>query len=88
MRRGVGRENRTSTTPGTPTTGPRYRGRGTSRNTGRSGRQNAVTRRSTRRAERVTVQGPVKKQQPDGVSTGGGGLMHGEEEEVCMYVCL
>ena len=27
-----------------------------------------------RREERVTVQGPVKKQQPDGMSHGGGGL--------------
>ena len=33
----------------------------------RSGRQNM------RRAERVTVKGPVKKQQPDGMSHGGGG---------------
>ena len=40
----------------------------TSRNRGRSGRQNAARRRSTRREERVTVQGPVKKQQPDGMS--------------------
>ena len=54
--------------PGTPTTGLRERG-----STGRSGRQNAATRRSTRRGERVTVQGPVKKQQPDGMSHGGGG---------------
>ena len=38
------------------------------RNTGRSGRQNAVTRRSTPREERVTVQGPVKKLQPDEMS--------------------
>ena len=37
------------------------------RNTGRSGRRIALTRRSTRRGERVTVQGPVKKQQPDGM---------------------
>ena len=59
--------------PGTPTTGPRERGNDTSRSTGRSGRQNAVTRRSTRRDERVTVQGPVKKQRPDGMSHKGGG---------------
>ena len=45
----------------------------TSKSTGRSGRQNAATRRNMRRAERVTVQGPVKKQQPDGMSHGGGG---------------
>ena len=36
-----------------------------SRSTGRSGRQKAATRRSTRREERVTVQGPVKRPQPD-----------------------
>ena len=40
---------------------------------GRSGRQNAATRRNMRREERVTVQGPVKKQQPDGMSHRGGG---------------
>ena len=43
----------------------------TSKSTGRSGRQKAATRRNMRRAERVTVQGPVKKQQPDGMSHGG-----------------
>ena len=48
------------------------RGNDTSRSTGRSGRQNAATRRNMRR-ERVTVQGPVKKQQPDGMSHRGGG---------------
>ena len=38
------------------------------------GRQKAATRRHIRREERVTVQGPVKKLQPDGLShTGGGG---------------
>ena len=35
------------------------------------GGQNAATRRNMRREERVTVQGPVKKQQPDGMSHGG-----------------
>ena len=45
----------------------------TSRSTGRSGRQKAATRRNMRREERVTVQGPVKKQQPDGMSHRGGG---------------
>ena len=40
---------------------------------GFSGRQNAATRRSTRREERGTVQGPVKKPQPDRMSRGGGG---------------
>ena len=54
--------------PGTPTTGLRERENDTSRSTGRSGRQKAVTRRNMRREERVTVQGPVKKQQPDGMS--------------------
>ena len=48
--------------PSTPTTGLRERGNDTSRSTGRSGRQNAATRRNMRRKERVTVQGPVKKQ--------------------------
>ena len=45
----------------------------TSGTTGRSGRQKAATRRNMRREERVTVRGPVKKQQPDGMSHGGGG---------------
>ena len=43
------------------------------RNTGRSGRQNAATRRSTRTEERATLKGRVKKQQPNGMSHGGGG---------------
>ena len=59
--------------PGTPTTGLRERGNNTSRSTGRSGRQNAATQRNMRREERVTVQGPVKKQQPDGMSPRGAG---------------
>ena len=54
--------------PGTPTTGLRERGNNTSRSTGRSGQQNAATRHNMRREERVTAQGPVKKQQPDGMS--------------------
>ena len=49
------------------------RGNDTSKSTGRSGRQKAATRRNMRREERVTVQGPVKKQQPDAMSHGGGG---------------
>ena len=57
----------TSTAP-TQTTGLRERGNNTSGSTGRSGRQNAATRRNMRREERVTVQGPVKKQRPDGMS--------------------
>ena len=52
--------------PNTPTTGLRERGNDTSKSTGRSGRQNAATRRNMRREERVTVQGPV-------CHTGGGG---------------
>ena len=56
--------------PNTPTstTGLRERGNDTSRSTGRSGRQKAAIRCNIRREERVTVQGPVKKQQPDGMS--------------------
>ena len=54
--------------PNTPTTGLRERGNDTSKSTGCSGRQKAATRRNMRREERVTVQGPVKKQQPDGMS--------------------
>ena len=63
----------TGTTPSTPTTGPCYRGHDTTRNSGRSGRQKALTRRSTRREEWVAVQGPVKKLQPDGMWHRGGG---------------
>ena len=59
--------------PGTPPTALRERGNDTSGSTDRSGRQNAATRRNMRREERVTVQGPVKKQRPDGMSHGGGG---------------
>ena len=59
--------------PNTPTTGLRERGNDTSGSTGRSGRQNAATRRNMRRDERVTVQGPGKEQEPDGMSHGGGG---------------
>ena len=46
----------------------RERGNDTSKSTGRSGRQKAATRRNMRREEGVTVQGPVKEQQPDGMS--------------------
>ena len=42
--------------------------------TSRSGRQKAATRRNMRREERVTVQGPVKEQQPDGMSHRGAGM--------------
>ena len=61
---------------GSPTTGLRERGNDTSKSTGRSGRQKAATRRNMRREERVTVQGPVKEQQPDGMSHGGGARSH------------
>ena len=54
--------------PNTPTAGLRERGNNTSMSTGRSGRQKAATRRNMRREEQVTVQGPVKEQQPDGMS--------------------
>ena len=57
-----------STAPAHQTTGLRERGNDTSKSTGRSGRQNAATRRNMRTEERVTVQGPVKKQQRDGMS--------------------
>ena len=58
--------------PSTPTTGLRERGNDTSKSSrSRSGRQNAATRRNMRREERVSVQGPVTKQRPDGMSHGG-----------------
>ena len=67
----------TSTDPSAPSTGPRCRGNDTTRNTGRNGRQIALAGRSTRTDERVTVQGPVKKPQPDGMSHGGSaGAVH------------
>ena len=53
--------------------GLRKHGNDTSKSTGCTGRRKAATRRRTRREERVTVQGPVKKQQPDGISHRGGG---------------
>ena len=52
----------------TSSTAPAHQPLGSSKSTGRSSRQNAATRRNMRRGERVTVQGPVKKQQPDGMS--------------------
>ena len=64
-----------STAPTHQLTGLHERSNNTSRSTGRSGRQNAATRRNMRREERVTVQGPVKKQQPDGMSHRGGAYM-------------
>ena len=61
---------------GQPTSGLRERGNDTSKSTGRSGRQKVATRRNMRREERVTVQGPVKEQQPDGMSHRGGSQTH------------
>ena len=46
----------------------REHGNNTSKSTSRSGRQKAATRHNMRREERVTVQGPVKEQQPDRMS--------------------
>ena len=46
----------------------RERGNDTNKSTGCSGRQKAATRRNMRREERVTAQGPVKEQQPEGMS--------------------
>ena len=59
--------------PGTPTTGLRECENNTSKRTGRSGRQKEATRHNMRREERVTVQGPAKEHQPDGMSHRGGG---------------
>ena len=71
--------------PGTPTTGIRERGNDASRSTGRSG-QNAATRRNMRREDRVTVQGPVKKQPPDGMSHRGGGGAGSEANKKFVYL--
>ena len=67
-----------STVPAHQPLGSATHGKDTSnKSTGRSGRQKAATRRNMRREERVTVQGLVKKQQPDGMSSreGGGGCI-------------
>ena len=79
--------------PSTPTTGLREHGNDTSRSTGRSGRQNAATRRNMRKEERVTVQGPIKKQQPDGMPHGGGGGRSGASSmlvpmRTALHCCL
>ena len=68
LRRGVGSKHRKTTPttpPSAPTTGLRERGNDTSGSTGRSGRQNAATRRNMRREDRVTVQGPVREPTQD-----------------------
>ena len=44
-------------------------------NTGRSGCQKTLARRSARREERVTVQDPVQKQDGDEMAQGGGGSL-------------
>ena len=77
---------RNQNSPSTPTTGLCERGNDTSQSTGRSGRQNAATRRNMRREERVPVQGPVKEQQPDGMSHrgGGGGGVKNESHAMCL----
>ena len=63
----------TGTAPSTLTPEFRCCGKEDTRSTGRSGRRDAWTRRNTQRDEQVTVQGLVKKLQPDGLSHGGGG---------------
>ena len=67
-----------ATAPARQRLGLRERGNDTSGSTGRSGRQNTATRRNMRREERVTVQGPVKEQQPNGMSHRGGGGVAGK----------
>ena len=65
------------TAPATTSTAPAHQRLGSANaETTPAGAQAAAadktqTRRSTRREERVTVQGPVQKQQPDGMSHGG-----------------
>ena len=50
---------------------------------GTGGTCEAATRRNVRREERVTIQGPVKEQQPDGMShRGGGGAISPGERSV------
>ena len=66
-RRANGTSRHIQHSPGTPTTGLCERGNDTSKSTGRSGRPKEATRRNMRREERVTVQGPIKEQQPDGM---------------------
>ena len=62
-----------NTAPTHQTTGLRERGNNTSKSTRRIGRQKAATRCNMRREERGTVQGPVKEQQPEGMSHRGRG---------------
>ena len=71
MRRGVGSENRESTPAPTSTTPVRQRLGSANAETTAAGTQaaaNAATPRNMRREERATVQSPVKKRQPDGMS--------------------
>ena len=69
--------------------GVRERGNGTSKSTGRSSRQNAATCHNMRREERVTVQGPVKKQQPGGMPHvgAGGGVANKDRARLPSYPC-
>ena len=68
MRRGSEQRPRNNPSPSMQTAGLRQRENDTIRHTGHSGRQKAATRRNMRREEQVTVQGPVKKQPPNGMS--------------------
>ena len=82
LRGGGGAPAATSTAPARAT-GPPEHGHTTSRSTGRGGQQNTATRRNMRREDRVTVQGPVKKQHPTECHTGGGGREHRPERARC-----
>ena len=62
----------TGTTPVHQLLGPLECGNNTTRNTSCSDRQKTLARHSSRREERVTVQGLVKKQYLDEMSHGGG----------------
>ena len=79
------RRNRHS--PSALTTGLRKHRNNTSRSTGRSSRQTSATRqRSMRRKERVTVQGLIKKQQPDGMSHTGRSEQGWGRARVCIAI--
>ena len=69
--------SRNQHSPGTPMSALREHGNNMTRSTGRSSRQNAATQCSMRRKERVTIQGPVKEQQPDVMSHRGYWLLAG-----------
>ena len=68
---------RNQPSPGTPTTGLRERGNDTGRSTGRSGRQNAATRRNMRREDRLSrAQGNATRRNVTQEGGGGGVVMH------------